>query len=165
MAVALVAVTGCSDPGGDAVDFCDAVAADPTAIVSPPMNDGDDVAATLDHFRTLGDLAPAAITSQWATLLDSLETATTVVPSDPESVQRTMAVAYAAERSAVEIAEWLRVNCGIDIGPVTTIAPHGPVGTVPDVPLYELGSDGSLVPIVEPPVEPAGTGESVEPDE
>lgn len=163
VALAVILVGGCSSPGGDAIDFCEAVAADPAAIVSPPLNDGDDVATALDHFRTLGDLAPVAITTQWATLVDSLETATTVVPSDPESLQRTMAVAYAAERSAVEIADWLRANCGIDIGPVTTIAPQSPVGTVPEVPLYELGPDGVLVPLTDQPAEateqPAESGE------
>lgn len=145
------AVAGCSDGGSDATRFCEEIAADPSAIVTPPLGDAEQLETSLEHFRTLDRLAPVAIATQWRSLVDALETATTVVVSDPESVQRTMAVAYATERSAVEINAWIRANCGVDLGPVATIADHGPVGTIPDVPLFELAPDGSLIPLAPPP--------------
>ena len=37
--------------------------------------------------------------------------------------QEVLASTFAAERSAVAIADWLEQNCGIDFGPVTTIVP------------------------------------------
>ena len=53
----------------------------------------------------------------------NFETASTVEPDDPESVQRAARQAYATERSAVAVADWLLTNCGVDLGPVATIVP------------------------------------------
>jgi hypothetical protein len=52
-----------------------------------------------------------------------------VEPDDPESVQRAVAVAFATERSAVAVRNWILANCGVDIGPVATIAPQDPAAT------------------------------------
>jgi hypothetical protein len=49
-----------------------------------------------------------------------------VVPGDPESMQRVAARAYATERSAVAVHDWLMANCAVDIGPVATIVPDAP---------------------------------------
>jgi hypothetical protein len=46
-----------------------------------------------------------------------------VVPGDAGSEQEMALQAYATERSAYEVAVWLRRNCGVDI-PITTIAPQ-----------------------------------------
>ena len=148
--VVAIAVAGCSSGGSDASRFCEEIAADPSAILTPALGDAEELEASLEHFRDLDRLAPVAIAAQWRSLVDALETATTVVVTDPDSVKRTKAVAYATERSAVEINAWIRTNCGVDLGPVATIADHGPVGTIPEVPLFELAPDGSLIPIAPP---------------
>jgi hypothetical protein len=92
-------------------------------IVAPPMATEAEVEATLDFYRLMGELAPVAIADQWNQIVTAMETASTVVPGDPDSQQQVALQAYATERSAYEVAVWLKRNCGVDI-PITTIAPQ-----------------------------------------
>jgi hypothetical protein len=152
IAVALAAwAAGCGDDGGsDAGKFCADVRADVAGIVSPSLATTVELDATLERYRALAELAPPAIAEEWGALVVNLETAATVVPEDPESVQRAVAQAFATEKSAVAVADWLRANCAIDVGPVATIVPQGrptPAST-------PLSSDPAVtVPLSE---EPAG---------
>ena len=152
LAVLGVALAACGgDDGPSAGRFCDEVRADTAAVVSPPLSTPEDVQATLEHYRRLGGLAPAEVADDWAALVTNLETAATVVPDDPDSVQRAVAQAYATEKSAVAVSTWLRDRCGVDLGPVTTIVPQGrptPATTPPP-------TDGSATTVVLS-TEPAG---------
>ncbi|HWM20940.1 MAG TPA: hypothetical protein VNO51_14710 [Ilumatobacteraceae bacterium] len=132
-----------SDDGTDTQAFCTEVAANAEAIVRPPLASEDDIDDTLDLYRDLANRAPIAIEEEWRDLLTNIETVSTVDPADPESVQRTVAVAYATERSAVAVRNWLLTNCGIDLGPVATIAPQDPAATTTLAP----GVSTSIVPI------------------
>jgi hypothetical protein len=121
-----VLLAACGDDGGpDAGAFCAEIRTDSASVVNPPLATEADVEAALDRYRELGDLAPEGVAEEWSALVLNLETASTVVPNDPDSVQRAVAQAYATERSAVIVREWLLANCGVDLGPVTTIAPQG----------------------------------------
>jgi hypothetical protein len=112
--------------GSDAERFCGEATTQRDMIVAPPMATEAEVEATLDFYRLMGQLAPVAIADQWNEVVHALETASTVVPGDPESEQQVALQAYATERSAYEVAVWLRRNCGVDI-PITTIAPQDPI--------------------------------------
>lgn len=133
--------------GGGATDaerFCSNAIERTAAIVSPPMQTADDLNETLAFYREMTDLAPVAIEPQWRALLVLVETASTVVPEDPASMQRVAAQAYATEKSAFEVREWIARNCGHDIGPMATIVPQGssPTTTLaPGVPttIFESG--------------------------
>jgi hypothetical protein len=125
---AIVVTAACgSDDSGDAERFCGEMQANVAAVVDPPLATVEDLATTLELYRDLADLAPAAIETEWDAIVLNVETVATVVPDDPASVQRAVAQAYATEKSAVTVREWLIANCGVDIGPVTTIAPQGRV--------------------------------------
>lgn len=119
---------GCGDdaPASDARRFCSEAAAQRDMIVAPPLGTEQELTATLDFYRLMGQLAPVAIAEEWNDLVATLETASTVVPGDAESEQRAAIAAYATERSASEVATWLQRNCGVEI-PITTIAPQGNV--------------------------------------
>jgi hypothetical protein len=136
-----------SDDGGDTQRFCTQVASNADAIVTPPLVTEDDIDDTLDLYRDLADVAPIAIEEEWRDLLVNVETASTVDPADPESVQRTVAVAYATERSAVAVKNWVLTNCGVDLGPVATIAPQDPAATT----TLPLGVSTSIIPIETTP--------------
>lgn len=125
---ALVALAGCGDDGvqSDAERFCGEATTRRDMIVSPPMATEDEVKATLDFYRLMGQLAPVAIAEQWNDIVHAMETASTVAPGDPSSEQQVALQAYASERSAYEVAVWLKRNCGVDI-PIVTIAPQEPV--------------------------------------
>lgn len=124
----LLSLAGCGDDGvqSNAERFCGEATTRRDMIVSPPMATEDEVAATLDFYRLMGQLAPVAIAEQWNDIVHAMETASTVAPGDPSSEQQVALEAYASERSAYEVAVWLKRNCGVDI-PITTIAPQDPV--------------------------------------
>ena len=72
-----------------------------------------------------------------------------MAPDDPESVQRAVAVAFATERSAVAVRNWILANCGVDIGPVATIPPQDPAATT----TLGTGVSTSIVTVAPPPTE------------
>jgi hypothetical protein len=150
--VALALAVGCGgDDGPDAGRFCDEIRADTAAVVSPPLATPQDVEAAIDNYRRLGELAPAGVADDWDALVTNLETAATVVPDDPDSVQRAVAQAYATEQSAVAVGTWLRDRCAIDLGPITTIVPQGRPAPATAPP----ATDGSATTVVLG-TEPAG---------
>jgi hypothetical protein len=115
---------GCGGDGasaGDAERFCGEVQANTRALVRPRLRTVDDVDTLLGLYRDLATLAPLGVAREWDALILNYETASTVVPNDPESLQRVAARAYATERSAVAVHDWLLANCRVDIGPVATI--------------------------------------------
>ena len=120
---ALTAACG-GGSSGDAVEFCDALAGSLTLVRDPVITTEAEIDETLLTYRLLGDLAPLEIADDWQTLITNIETASTVVPNDRDSIQRAVQQAYASERSAVAVARWVNDRCGYDMGPVTTIAPH-----------------------------------------
>jgi hypothetical protein len=155
MGAVILSTCGSDDDGGDTQQFCAKVAANVADIVTPPLATEDDIDDTLDLYRDLAERAPIAIEEEWRDLLVNVETASTVVPDDPESVQRTVAVAYATERSAVAVKNWVLTNCGVDLGPVATIAQQDPAATTTLAP----GVSTSIVPIetTPPSLAPAAT--------
>ena len=126
--VVLTTLAACGDGGvqSDAERFCGEASTRRDMIVAPPMATEQEVDATLDFYRLMGELAPVAIADQWNQIVTAMETASTVVPGDPDSQQQVALQAYATERSAYEVAVWLKRNCGVDI-PITTIAPQEPI--------------------------------------
>jgi hypothetical protein len=128
LAFVLTTLTACGDDGvqSDAERFCGEASTRRDMIVAPPMATEAEVEATLDFYRLMGELAPVAIAEQWNDIVHAMETASTIAPADPDSQQQVALQAYATERSAYEVAVWLKRNCGVDI-PITTIAPQEPV--------------------------------------
>jgi hypothetical protein len=124
LASALVLVAcGGGGPARSAEAFCGAITTHQVALVEPTLASELDIATTLDLYREVGRTAPLSIQEEWDAVVTNLETASTVVPSDPDSVQRAVAQAYATERSAAAVHDWLRDHCAIEFGPVGTIAP------------------------------------------
>jgi hypothetical protein len=122
------AVAGCSRDDGvqsDAERFCGEAIAQRSTIIAPPLGTEAELEATLEFYRLMGQLAPIAIAEEWGDIVVSIETAATVVPGDPDSEQLVAKTAYATERSAFVVKQWLLENCGVDI-PITTIAPQEP---------------------------------------
>jgi hypothetical protein len=124
----LTALAACGDDGAqsDAERFCGEASTRREMILAPPMTTEEEVDATLDFYRLMGELAPLAISQQWGDIVTALETAATVVPGDADSQQQVALQAYATERSAYEVTVWLQRNCGVAI-PITTIAPQEPI--------------------------------------
>lgn len=128
-AIALVSLVACSRDDGvqsNAERFCGEAIENRNSLVAPPLSSDAEIEATLDFYRLMGQLAPVGIAEEWNDLVVSLETASTLVPGDPESEQIVAKTAYATEPSAFAVKKWLLDNCRLDI-PITTIAPQGNV--------------------------------------
>lgn len=107
----------------DAEVFCTTARQQPAFIISPPMATEAELQATMDFYRLMGELAPLAVTEDWAVLVEAMETASTIVPGDPESEQLVAMTAYATEPSAYRVKKWFQDHCGLDL-PITTISPQ-----------------------------------------
>lgn len=122
-AAAVTVACGNDDVTSDAERFCGEAIEQRDLIVNPPLGTEAELAATLDFYRLMGELAPLGIAEEWDRLVVAMETASTVVPGDPESEQLMAMTAYATEPSAFAVATWLSDNCEVDI-PITTIVPQ-----------------------------------------
>ncbi len=120
--LATLSLTACDDGGaGNAERFCGEIDENKSLLTDPGLVYSDDIEPLLDKYREIADLAPLAIEQEWRDLVRTYETASTVVLGDVESEQAALAAAYQSETSAVAVADWLRANCAVDIGPLTTI--------------------------------------------
>jgi len=137
---------GCGDDdAGSAERFCGEIDVNKAVLTNPALVYADDIEPLLDLYREIADLAPLAIEDEWRQLLTTYETASTVVPGDIESEQTALAAAYQSESAAVAVADWLRANCSVDIGPLTTIVPRDdpPANGQPDPSTPEPTTDES----------------------
>jgi hypothetical protein len=120
IAVTLVGCTGGGD-AGNAERFCGEIQVHAEQLTQPNLQFEDDIEPFLDLYREIAELAPLSIEPEWDQLISAYETASTVVPGDPESEQTALAAIYSTERSAAAIDRWLEKTCAVDIGPVFTI--------------------------------------------
>ena len=110
-----------NDGAGNAERFCGEVQVNAAQLTQPNLQFSDDIEPLLDLYRDIGELAPLAIEQEWNQLISAYETASTVVPGDPESEQIALASIFSTEESAAAVDRWLETNCAVDIGPVFTI--------------------------------------------
>lgn len=102
--------------------YCEQIGLDLPALVTPAITSAADVTAAIDRYTAIASVAPAAIEPEWQVLIDALQTASTVVPSDPESLTTATDAALASTPAAVRVQQYTREMCGLDIGvpPATT---------------------------------------------
>ncbi|MEL6892016.1 MAG: hypothetical protein AAFP84_10480, partial [Actinomycetota bacterium] len=105
--------------------FCGEIDANLAQLASPRIDFVDDVEPVLELYREIADLAPLSIEREWRQLVTNYETASTVVPDDPESVDRAVTMAYRSEESAAVVERWLQDNCALSMGPLSTVVPLG----------------------------------------
>jgi hypothetical protein len=106
----------------------------------PPT--ADEIGEFVDLHRDIGRAAPLAIEQEWDDLVVNYETASTVEPGDPESVQRVVETALRTERSVVTVRDWVAEHCEVDLGAVTTMSPPSTTSSVvPPTPPDEDGGD------------------------
>ena len=127
-------VAGCGDDGPvTTAKFCGEVQEHSRALLTAPATLAE-IPAFVDLYKRLAHDAPLAIQPHWQALVLNYETASTVDPADPASVQRSFALAYQTEESAVAVHDFLLANCNVDLGPVATIVSHSPVPPAGSVP-------------------------------
>lgn len=117
-----VSLGGCTAPERSGASFCRQVGRELPAI-GQPIATGGDVGAMVARYERLLRRAPLAIEADVAVLTDLLRLASSVDPADGDSVQRLADAAYAANRPATRVREWVKDTCAVDIATGLTIAP------------------------------------------
>ena len=125
IAIALVGCDG-GDGGGSAERFCGEIQLHSEQLTQPNLQFEDDIEPLLDLYREIGELAPLSIEPEWDQLIGAYETASTVVPGNPDSQQVALSAIYSTEKSAAAVDKWLEKTCAVDIGPVFTIVAQEP---------------------------------------
>lgn len=132
-ATAIVGFAACGGSEAPSAErFCGEVQANREQLTNPDITTEGDIDDVLDLYREIAALAPLAVEGDWNQILSAYETASTVLIGDEESEQAALEAIYRSEGSAAAVQRWLQANCEVDIGPVFTIVPQGPVeATVP----------------------------------
>ena len=115
LTLAFASACGDADPRSEAA-YCGQVASHSSDLNSPVIETSLDIGRVLAAWRTVSNAAPIAIQPEWATMVDSMETAVTVDANDPESLQKVADTARASEPAAKRVVSYTLERCGITIG-------------------------------------------------
>lgn len=120
---ATVALAACGDDAPERTEgaYCTEVGNRLTDLNSPVIATADDVEAVLASWREVAARAPLAVEDDWAVVIANMETAATVDPNDPESVQQMADAARQGEPAATRVIAYTYQLCGATIGGVTPV--------------------------------------------
>ncbi len=113
--VSLVGACGNADERSESA-YCGQVADHLTELNSPTISSPIDIGLVLAAWRSVASSAPVAIEPEWNTMVDAMETAVTVDPEDPESLQKVADTARASEPAAKRVVSYTQERCGLTIG-------------------------------------------------
>ncbi|MEQ1704052.1 MAG: hypothetical protein ABMA25_28425 [Ilumatobacteraceae bacterium] len=129
LGLATLTLAACSDDGVERTEanYCARVSQHAADLNSPALTTDADIDRLLSAWRSVAAAAPLAIEPEWATMVANIETAVTVDPADPASMQRVADTARASEQAATRVIVYTQDTCGVLIGTVaptaTTVAP------------------------------------------
>ena len=124
-------LSGCVAPARTGSSFCAQLGRELPAI-GQPMVTGTDVSSMVRRYERLLKRAPLSIEGDFAILTELLQDASRFDPSDKEALQKMADATYAANQSALNVRDWVKSTCAVDIStglnidpprlPTTTIA-------------------------------------------
>jgi hypothetical protein len=120
LGTAIAACGGSADQRSEG-RYCTEVGNHLTALNSPSIQTPADIDTTLAAWRTVAQSAPLAIQQEWDTMVKSMETAATVKPNDPASMQKVADTARASEPAANRVIDYTYQKCRVTIGKVTPV--------------------------------------------
>lgn len=130
-AVVLSAVSAC---GGERTGtaFCSRVAREIPAI-GAPITSKSEANAMVSRYERLLEVSPLAIEKDMTTVVDLLRTAAQVDTEDKDEMQALADAAYAANQAALNVRDWVKSTCAVDISTGLQIEPPrtAPPTTVP----------------------------------
>jgi hypothetical protein len=112
------------------------------------MQTSKEVNAMVDRYQRLLERSPLTIEKDMAVITDLLQQAAKLNTNNPEEVQALADATYAANQSALQVRDWVKSTCAVDISSGLNIEPpRVATTTVPT----------STVPATTVPVAPAPT--------
>ena len=125
LAVTCCAIAACSSDEAPATagQYCAAISENLDRLKTPEIVDAAGIQATAELYRTITSLAPLAVQKEWQTMSANIETAASVDPNDPASMQRVADSARSSQNAATSISDYTSTLCGVTIGAPTTTLP------------------------------------------
>ena len=133
----IFALSGCAAPSRTGSSFCAQLGRELPAI-GQPMGTGTDVTAMVDRYERLLKRAPLSIEGDFAILTGLLQDASKVDPSDKVALQEIANATYAANQSALNVRDWVKSTCAVDISTGLNIDP-------PRLPTTTIGATTTVV--------------------
>lgn len=140
-------LAACGGPTRTGTSFCRQLAKELPAIAQR-MQTSKEVTQMVERYQRLLERSPLTIEKDMAVMTDLLRQASEVNTNKPEEVQALADASYAANQSALNVRDWVKSTCAVDISsglniepprvattttvpaPTTTPAPQAPA-TVP----------------------------------
>jgi len=123
MATGLIfVISSCAAPSRTGSSFCAQLGRELPAI-GQPMVTGTDVTAMVNRYERLLKRAPLSIEGDFAILTGLLQDTSRVNPSDKEALQKMADATYAANQSALNVRDWVKSTCAVDISTGLNIEP------------------------------------------
>ncbi|MDO8362334.1 MAG: hypothetical protein Q7V88_05520 [Actinomycetota bacterium] len=137
VALGLLSLSACGDDDPDQrseSNYCTQVGNHLAEINSPAIATSADIERTIAAWKAVAASAPLAVEAEWYTMVANLETASTVDPDDPASMQLVADSARASEPAANLVITYTRQKCGANIGapapPTTAVSETALTSTV-----------------------------------
>jgi len=108
-----VSVTACGDDlqQRSESNYCAQVNAHLADLNSPVLAVPADIDRVIEAWRSVARSAPLAVEAEWTTMVNNLETASTVDPNDPASMQRVADTARRSEPAANLVITYTQQKC------------------------------------------------------
>jgi hypothetical protein len=132
------------------------------------MQTPKEVSAMVERYERLLERAPLTIEKDIAVMTDLLQQAAKLNTNNPQEVQAVADASYAANQSALQVRDWVKSTCAVDISSglniepprvaTTTIPTTVPPSTIPVTTLAATTVPATPAPTVPPaPVAPVAT--------
>jgi len=120
LAITFGVVTACGDNADQRseANYCTQVGNHLTDLNSPTITGEGDIDRVVGSWRTVSKSAPIAVQAEWEKMVANLDTAITVDPNDPVSMQLVADTARKSEPAANRVISYTQQRCGALIGSV-----------------------------------------------
>lgn len=146
-AVVVIGASGCGNNERTSTSFCRQLAKEMPEI-GATMNTKGQVIDQVNRYKRLLDVAPLSIEDDFRTLTDLLSRASTVDTNDVDAMQSLADAAYKANRASLNVLEWVKSTCAVDISAGVAIAPPrtAPPTTTTLAPSGEVSPSTTMAP-------------------
>lgn len=147
-------LSACGGPSRTGTSFCRQLAEELPEIAQR-MQTPKEVSAMVERYERLLERAPLTIEKDMAVMTDLLQQAAKVNTNNPEEVQAVADASYAANQSALQVRDWVKSTCAVDISSGLNIEPPRVATTT--IPTTVPPSTIPVAPAPTMPVAPVAT--------
>ena len=115
-------LSACGGAPRTGTSFCRQLAQELPAIAQR-MQTSKEVNAMVDRYERLLERSPLTIEKDMAVITDLLQQAAKLNTNNPEEVQALADATYAANQSALQVRDWVKSTCAVDISSGLNIEP------------------------------------------